>query len=127
MAGVVATITTMAYLLMAGSVEFAAFSPFRVDPVWVSVAALLSGLVAVLLTHGISEKLRMAIMAVVVVAPILTYGMALITLWVTFAGFELIDVFLVGAGQRMFAQLITRGVMAAVSMMLSLIITAMYW
>ncbi len=118
--GIAASVTTMAYLLMATSPEFRVFAPLIPHTLWPTVAALILGVACVALTSGLSEGPRIVILLGVLILPILIYGAALVSLWVSFAGTALIDLFVMAAGQRMFSRLITTGAITAVSMMLAL-------
>ncbi len=122
LSGAMACITTMLFIVVSTSPEFGNFSPVPVDSLATSVGALVLGLVATILTHGMSNLCRIALLGLYIVGPSIGYGGFLTSLWVSLGGWELIDVFVVVAGQRVFAQMITTGAISAVAVALALLV-----
>ncbi len=122
--GILAAIAALTYIMVASSNELAPFAPVAVDEIARGIGAGLVGIVAVLLTEGMYESRRAAVLLLVVATPIVAYGTLLVMGWTALGGTGLIDVFVVAALQRMFGQLITTAALSAAAMMIALIVVA---
>ncbi len=121
---VVALIAVMTYLLVGASREFGPFAPLPINPAILNTAAVLGGLLAVLVTREMPEGRQVAVLGAVAVSPFLIYGIMLVTFWTALASTAFLDYFILAAGQRILVYSMTTGVLIICSMMATLIVVA---
>jgi len=94
---------------VASSAEFRAFAPYPVDDPHLYISVAVIGTLAGFITRRESVGMKALIFLMVLIAPVLIYGGALILFWVEIGGSGLLDFFILEAGRRMVIYLAVLG------------------